>query len=102
MIEFTRVRPCNLGFLPEFCSDHNPKGAVEQIAKAYAHGGGWNDFTGFRLEKVKDQWQLAYPGDPPMKQLASAKLRDETIVLFEYDWVAVIQPDESFRVARID
>jgi len=42
------------------------------------------------------------PGDPPFKPLAQAKLRDELIVLYEADFVAVIQPDRSFEVARMD
>jgi hypothetical protein len=94
----------NLGFLPVFLNDSNPKDAVTQLNEAYAHGGGWHDFQGFTLIKhgLLPHYALSYPGDPPMRELARAKLRDETVVLFEASWVAVIQPDETFRVARMD
>lgn len=92
----------NLGFLPMFLNDSNPKDAVTQLNDSYAHGGGWHDFKGFELIKQGDRYALAYPGDPPMRELARTKLRNELVVLFEASWVAVIQPDETFRVARMD
>ena len=39
--------------------------------------------------------------DPAMV-LAVTRLRDETILLYEMDWVAVIQPDGAFEVSRMD
>ena len=91
------------GLLPMMVSEISEADAVTQLNNGYAHGGGWNDFNGFTLEKAPSgEYSLAYPGDPAMLQVASAKLRDELIVLFAYDWVAVIQPDGSYRVARMD
>ncbi len=29
-------------------------------------------------------------------------LREETIIVFQYSWVAVVQPDGKYRVARMD
>lgn len=86
------------GLLPQMLSEGNPADAVTQLNDAYAHGGGWHDFKGFTLTKRG----LEYPDDPPMKELARTKLRDEDVVLYEYDWVAVIQPDGSYRIARMD
>jgi len=101
MLKFTDMRAA--GFIPQWLSEHNPMSAVEQIDKSYGHGGGWNDFAGFKLEsKENGYYSLLYPGDPPTRELSRATLRDEKIVLFQHSWVAVIQPDGSFRVARID
>jgi hypothetical protein len=99
--------PDALGFLPYFLSEANPAPAREQLHKAYAHGGGWHDFEGFTLVRPADNpepltWQLQYPGDPAYSALAFTRLRDETIVLFRYSWVAIVQPDGSFNVARMD
>jgi len=46
--------------------------------------------------------ELTYPGDPPLKPLARAKLRDELVYFYDHSWVAVIQENGSFDVARID
>lgn len=101
MIPFTN--PQYTGFLPQFLSELDPRGAVEQIDAHYQHGGGWHDFEGFALTGNSEQgYALEYPEDPPMLELSRAQLRDETIVLFQYEWVAVIQSDGAFRVARID
>jgi hypothetical protein len=90
----------DLGLIPMFLSAHDPRGAAAQINEAYAHGGGWRSFEGFRLER--DPLALLYPDDPPMRLVASTTLRGETIAVFQYAWVAVIQPDGTFDVARLD
>lgn len=87
-----------LGFLPHFLSEANPEKAAKQIDANYQHGGGWNSFKGFTMTERG----LEYPGDPPIVLLAEAQLRDETIRLYQHAWVAIVQPDGSFDVARID
>jgi hypothetical protein len=88
-----------LGYIPEWLNDEDPDDAVKQINKHYLHGGGWHSFKGF---EHKRNGILEYPGDPPLKPLAKAKLREETIYFYDHSWVAVIQEDGSFDVARID
>lgn len=88
-----------LGFLSGFLSEDDPSPAREQIDTNYQHGGGWRKMEGFVL---RDDNSIRYPGDPPLVPLASTKLRDELIIYFAHDWVAIIQPDRSFEVARID
>jgi hypothetical protein len=92
------------GLLPQFLNENDPRGAVAQINEAYAHGGGWHEFEGFKL--VWDHaWHivgLAYPEDPTMWELSRCQFRDELVVLCESDWVAVIQKNGAFNVARID
>lgn len=102
MIKFELLNPRmtqeHLGFIPYWLSVDNPKSAREQLNDGYRFGG-WQPFQGFRL---KPNNSLAYPGDPDQKPLAQAKLRDELIVFYPSSWVAVIQPDRSFEVCRMD
>lgn len=101
MLSFTNMEVA--GFIPQWLSEADPRPAVEQIHAAYGHGGGWNDFEGFSLSGAPEiGYYLSYPGDPPTHELSRATLRDETLVLFQHSWFAVIQPDGSFRVARLD
>lgn len=96
-------KSASLGILPMFFNEADPRSAKEQCHERYAHGGGWNQFNGFKLHKTEiGRYHLQYPEDPPMREIARAKLRDETIVLFDNSWVAIIQPDEGYEVARID
>lgn len=90
------------GLLPLFLSAHDPRPAQEQLHTAYAHGGGFQPFEGFSLVRHGTGFALQYPGDPLMPEVARAQLRDELVVLFAYAWVAVIQRNESFIVARMD
>jgi len=91
-----QMTPERLGYLPHMFSDLNPKPVRDQFLQNYP---GWRPFEGFRLSG--DGLSLLYPGDPPVKALAEAKCRDETVRLFEHDWVAIVQPDGSFEVARM-
>ena len=88
-----------LGFLPHFFHESDPRPAKEQIDTAYRHGGGWHSFPGFEMLPNGD---LKYPGDPPTKLLAEAKFRDETIRFYQHSWLAIMQKDGSWEVARID
>jgi hypothetical protein len=89
-----------LGFLPEMLSDLNPKLAREQFNDQYRHGGGWQPFNGHNVN-LKNL-TLTYPGDPPMRAIGETTLRDERVILFEGEWVAIIQKDGSFEIARMD
>jgi hypothetical protein len=87
-----------LGFIPEFLDERDPRPAVAQIDDAYRHGGGWRKFEGFTMHEAG----IKYPGDPLMRLLAEGKLRDEAIRVYESAWVAVVQPDGSYEIARLD
>lgn len=89
----------NLGYIPYWLSEDNPKSAREQLDDGYRRFGGWQPFNGFKLEADN---RLLYPNDPPTIPLAQTKLRDELIVFYPHSWVAVIQPDRSFEVCRMD
>lgn len=89
-----------LGLLPTFWSELDPRPAKVQANLAYAHGGGWQPFNGFRV--ASDGSSLSYPDVRPLLLLAEAKLRDETIRLYECSWVSITQPDGSVEIARMD
>jgi hypothetical protein len=103
MINFTLIHPRMtreaLGEIPYFLSEEDPRSAAEQINANYPFGG-WQKFRGFT--KADDKGGLKYPGDPVMRPLASAKLRDETIYFYQSAWVGIFQPDGSFEIARLD
>ena len=91
-----------VGLLPLFVSDTDPRGAREQFETNYI--GGWRDSKvgkgGFSM--IDDGKLLPYPGDLPLHALAQATLRDETIIVYQSAYVAVVQKDGSFRVSRLD
>ena len=89
----------DIGFWPEMFSETDPRPAAEQINERYAHGGGWQPIKGFELEGN----MLVYFDDQPFRPLAMAMLHGkELLVLFQHDFVAIIQPDKSFEVSRMD
>jgi len=89
----------HLGFLPSFLNKDSPASAAKQLNDGYAQYGGWRPQKGFKLTASNS---LVYPGDPPNRPVAEAKLRDETILFYADAYVAVVQPDRSFEVCRMD
>lgn len=83
-----------------FISAGDPRSAKEQLDANYRHGGGWQPFEEFRFEQ--QTMTLNFPGDPPMKPLAVAQLRDEQIYIFPHSWIMILQKDGSYEVARMD
>lgn len=89
----------HLGYIPTFLSPQNTLSAKEQLDANYAHGGGWNPLKGWKL--LEDD-RIAYPGDNPLKPLAEMVVGVERVLVYPHAWVAIIQPDRSFEVARMD
>jgi hypothetical protein len=94
------MRAYMLGELPGMLDENDPRPVREQFHDNYRHGGGWRPFDGFKLDP--HDLSLSYPGDPPMRALAMTKLRDEVIILSQYSWVTILQPDGSFETCRMD
>lgn len=88
----------HLGFIPTFLSENDPRPAAAQFAEKYI--GGWRPFRGFTM--VPETYALTYPSDPDYYPLAKAQLRDETILIYPHEWVAVVQADGTFEVSRMD
>lgn len=91
----------HLGFLPSFLQVEDPRPVSEQINERYAHGGGWSPYGKGKWKHLGEH-TLKFPGDPPLKPLAEAKLRRETVVFYESAVLAVFQPDGTFEVTRVD
>ena len=88
-----------VGFIPGWLDEEDPRSASVQLDTHYQHGGGWRPFKGHRLE---DDYSIKYPGDPAHPPLAGMCLREELIFVYESGWVAIVQPDKSFEVCRMD
>jgi len=90
------TNPDALGFLPGFLNAEDARPACEQLDANYGYGGHW------RAGKIDAEGTYRYPGDPPLRWAARATLRDETILFYPYAFVAVIQPDGSNVMQRMD
>jgi len=89
------------GSIPYMLSDDSSLSIREQLDVGYRHGGGWQPFRGFEL--LADD-SLSYPGDPPQRPILEFQVegRDQRVLLYEHSWVAIINPDRSFEVCRMD
>lgn len=94
-----RASPDHIGSIPDMLDAEDPRKAAEQLDIGYAHGGGWSPTPGFTMD---DSGHLKYPGDPPLAPLAAIPFREEIVLIYEHSIVAVIQPDGSFEVSRMD
>jgi hypothetical protein len=74
--------------------------AKVQFDAQYQHGGGWHPMPGWKLN---DDDSLKYFRDAHTYQpLAEMILGQERIIVYECSWVAIVQPDRSFEVCRMD
>jgi hypothetical protein len=85
-----------LGYIPYFLSENDPRPAREQFNERYVSG--WRSIPGFTMTPNG----LKYPGDPLTPLLAETRLRDEIIRFYQYAWVAIVQPDGSYEICRMD
>ena len=88
------------GFLPMMISRRDRRPLREQLDTGYQHGGGWQPMDGWTFDPTDGS--MHYPGDPPMPPLLAAPVRDETLIMYDHDFVAIIQRDGSFEIARMD
>ena len=94
------MTPEALGFVPSFLSEDDKRGAKAQFDANYQFGG-WQPFGADKFRLTEDN-HLCYPGDPPQVPRAMTTLRDELVVFYDHAIVAIIQPDRTFEVARLD
>jgi hypothetical protein len=90
----------DLGYLPGLLTNEDPRSVSEQLNEKYSHGGGWRPMQGWTLDK--ESMTLYYPGDPPMRPLATSQLRSETLWFYQHDTLCVVQSDGTFEVSRVD
>jgi hypothetical protein len=89
-----------IGILPHWLDEGDPRPAREQLDEHYAHGGGWRPFSGFEMDP--ETFAIKYPGDPAHVPLAGLMFRNELILFYESAWVAIIQRDKTYEIARMD
>lgn len=89
--------PDELGLLPSFIDQSDPRPAAEQFDANYHQG--WRPMSGFTHKGVV----LRYPGYPPYMPVAMWPLRNELIVVYRFGLVAIFNTKtEAFQVSRID
>ena len=89
-----------IGLIPYFLTEEDPRSAREQFDANYQHGGGWRPLEGWKFDTKT--LGLTYPGDPELMPIAFTMLREEKILFYPYAQVMVLQPDMSFEVSRMD
>ena len=93
----------SVGWLSHIFQEADPRTAQEQAQDRYSHGGGWMSFKGFTLAEDENGFILEYPEDVPIVEISRAKFRDQTLVLFQYSWVGIIEGGtELLEVSRMD
>lgn len=93
------IHPEDLGLLPSFLDENDPRPAREQFDANYTHGTpNWST----EPARIDGFHRLCYPGDPPLEPIAMTMLRDEMILLYPHDFVVIVQPDGSFVFQRMD
>ena len=94
-----KVEAEHLGLLPYWLNTNDERPAKEQLHEGYSNAGGWQPFKGFEL--LEDD-SLEYPDDPPLHPIAEIEIHKERVLIYDHSWVAIIQPDRSFEVCRMD
>lgn len=91
-----------LGLIPSLISNAFPGKVKDQINENYAHGGGYSAFGHSQWVFDPLTMTLSFPGDPVFTPKASALIGDERVIVYEAGVVAILQPDGSFEVTRMD
>jgi hypothetical protein len=92
--------PNELGFVPSFLDEHDPRPAAEQFHANYI--GGWHPQDGFKRSNNGGGFQLTYPGDATLHPFAMMKLRKELILVYPHGYVGIFHADGSCEIARLD
>lgn len=100
MLYFSPLK--SAGYLPLMLNASDPRSVQEQLNESYAHGGGWNSFSGFTLVERAGKYALSYPDDPLMTEVSRAQFRDQLLVLFQSAWLGIIEDGKLLDVARVD
>lgn len=95
------------GYIPSFLFTGDKTAKARDLFDRH-YISGWQPFDGFKLTVDRSlpfldgAFKFKYPGDPVMRVIAVGKFNDELILMLESEWVAIIQPDNSFEVCRMD
>jgi len=89
----------DIGYVSMMVRESDPRSLREQLHDGYSHGGGWDPFEGFTLGEDNS---LQFPGDPAYKVMWELKFRDQLFCVYKHAWFAIINPDRTFEVCRMD
>ena len=92
------LHPDEIGFLATWLDTDDPRCVADQIGDNYV--GGWHPWNGYHFNTRSGT--LTYKSDPPLYPIAATKIRDEMVLLYSCSRVLILQPDNSFEIARID
>lgn len=91
------------GIILTFLHEDDPRPAREQFNAHYISG--WHPFDGFTMLDPKN-FVIQYEGkdgkDPPLSPFGAAVFRMERLLIYPSAWVVIVQPDDSWEVARMD
>ena len=100
VVMFTRKSADHVvGDIPIFLNEDDGRCAREQFNERYAHGGGWRPMRGWAMY---ENFYIQYEDESPLEPWAMMRLHNETILVYDHSWVAIIQPDQAFEVSRMD
>ena len=97
------------GLLPEIIWQDDPRPAREQFNDRYAHGGGWNPMKGWLFKPGPDgEATLVFQSNDEeddaeeYREMSRTTINSEILILFDCEFLAIVQPDGSFEVDRVD
>lgn len=96
--------PDHLGPIPYWLDTGDERPAAQQLDAHYRHGGGWRPMRGFEL-RDRARGVLVYPvdgEDEVFEPIAALLFRKELIFAYQHAIFAIVQPDGSFEVCRMD
>ena len=93
MINFTNMKVAKQ--ISKWFDHENPQSAYEQLMGFTPY----KECKLFNWSKI-DSAVLVYRGGNALREISRAILRDETIILFPYHWVAIVQPDGKYIVTK--
>ena len=103
-----QATPEHLGPIPFWLDTDDKRPAAKQLDAHYQHGGGWRPMRGFEL-RDRARGTLVYPVKDPedgedevFEPFAALLFRKEMIFAYQHAIFAIVQPDGSFEVCRMN
>ena len=90
-----------LGLLPLMLSEEDMRSARDQLQWHCAQHSKPVVFTTWGFTFNPKTYSLKADGTAINRPLAKSSLRDETILFYRFSWLVIMQPDDSYVVARI-
>ncbi len=98
----------HLGIVPHWLNPNDDRPAAQQIDSHYQHGGGWRPMRGFEL-RDRARGVLVFPVKDPedgedevFEPFAAMMFGREMIFAYRHAIFAIVQPDGSFEVGRLN